>query len=288
MIAVIGTGYWGSKVVDTLQHMDKDVELFDIEYDIDKIKSKNVIVATPAKTHFQITKALLQKNKNVLVEKPAFMSMQECRAIEKVCKTKFMSGHILLSSEHFNYIIEHLNFFQHQIHHIECRRLNWGRVQTDISPVTHLAPHDVAVLDIILQKIPEQVDCKPYFINKKSQPDYVVADLTYEDTSVQLQFGWLYNEKIRNIKIFTDQGIFDWKDENNSTNYFANGNVKNNETFSEYVSSLDRQLQVFIDYCEKDIEPLSNFEHTKRVTYIIECMEESLSKGEVIKCLKKF
>ena len=288
MIAVIGTGYWGSKVVETLKNMEHDVEQFDINDDIGSIQSNNVIVATPAKTHFEITKLLLMKNKNVLVEKPAFMSMEECKSIEKICKTKFMTGHILLSSEHFNYISEHLNFFNHEICHVECRRLNWGRVQKDISPITHLAPHDVAVLDIILQKVPEQVECKPYYITKQSQPDYVVADLKYDSVSVNLQFGWHYNEKIRNIKIFTDKGIFDWKDELNHTTYFANGNEKEHETFSEYVPSLDRQLQVFIDYCEKDVEPLSNFTHTKRVTYVIECMEESLKKSEVIKCSKEY
>ena len=98
----------------------------------------------------------------------------------------------------------------------------------------------------------------------------------------------MIKEKIRNIKIFTDKGIFDWKDDKNSTNFFANGNDKDNESFSEYQSSLQNQIQAFIDYCEKDIEPVSNFAHTKRVTYIVECIEQSLKTNEEIKCSKKY
>ena len=288
MIAVIGTGYWGSKIVSTLNEMEQKVEQYDIGVNLTKIKSKNVIVATPADTHFDIAKQLLKQKKNILVEKPAFMNMKECTQLEKLIKTKFMAGHILLYSEHFRYITEHLNFFNGNIRHIESRRLNWGRAQKDISPVLHLAPHDIAVIDTLTHEIPESVYCHPYYITRSTQPDYVCVDLMYSGMTVQLQTGWHYNEKIRNIKIFTEKGIFDWKDENNETNYFANGDTKNNENFSEYQTSLTRQLQAFIDYCENDVEPISNFAHTKRVTYIIECIENSLKKGEVIKCSKKY
>ena len=288
MIAVIGTGYWGSKIVATLNEMNQKVEQHDIGVDFKKIKSENVIVATPANTHFDISKKLLQQKKNILVEKPAFMNMKECTQLEALVKTKYMSGHILLYSEHFRYITEHLKFYNGNITHIESRRLNWGRAQKDISPVLHLAPHDVAVIDALTQEMPESVYCHPYYITRTMQPDYVCVDLIYSGITVQIQTGWHYNEKIRNIKIFTEKGIFDWKDQDNETNYFANGEDKNNESFSEYQTSLTRQLQAFIDYCENDVEPISNFSHTKRVTYVIECIENSLKKGEIIKCSKKY
>lgn len=288
MIAVIGTGYWGSKIVSTVENMQLPVETYDINDNLEKIKSNNVIIATPANTHKLITKKMLLQKKNVLVEKPAFMSMKECNEIEKIIQSKFMSGHILLYSEHFQYILEHLSFFNHSIQHVECRRLNWGRVQKDISPILHLSPHDIAVLDILMQQIPISVNCKPFYITDSVQPDYVTVDLNYNDIDIQIQTGWYYNEKIRNIKIFTDKGIFDWKDDQNSTTFFANGNDKDNESFSENQSSLQNQIQAFIDYCEKNIEPVSNFAHTKRVTYIVECIEQSLKTNEEIKCSKKY
>ncbi len=283
MIALIGTGYWGSKILTTLQEMDIVVDQFDIEDNIQQIKSQNVIVATPADTHVEITEMLLQQNKNVLVEKPAFMNMEECTRIEKSLKSKYMSGHILLYSEHFDLINQRIK--DENIRHIECRRLNWGRAQKNISPILHLAPHDIAVLDTLIGHIPNTVNCRATYIKNETQPDYVVADLDYGQTTAQIQMGWHYNEKIRNIKVFTENKIYDWKDEINQTVIFEN---QKEEFFKEIDSSLKKQLEAFLNYCEKDVEPISNFTHTKRVTYVIECMENSLKKGEIIKCSKKY
>ena len=283
MIALIGTGYWGSKILTTLQEMDIVVDQFDIKDNIQQIKSQNVIVATPADTHAEITEMLLQQNKNVLVEKPAFMNMEECTRIEKSLKSKYMSGHILLYSEHFDLINQRIK--DENIRHIECRRLNWGRAQKDISPVLHLASHDIAVLDTFIRHIPNTVNCRATYIKNETQPDYVVADLDYGQTTAQIQMGWHYNEKIRNIKVFTENKIYDWKDEINQTVIFEN---QKEEFFKEIDSSLKKQLEAFLNYCEKDVEPISNFAHTKRVTYVIECMEKSFKNKEVIRCSKIF
>ena len=283
MIALIGTGYWGSKILTTLQEMDIVVDQFDIKDNIQQIKSQNVIVATPADTHAEITEMLLQQNKNVLVEKPAFMNMEECTRIEKSLKSKYMSGHILLYSEHFDLINQRIK--DENIRHIECRRLNWGRAQKNISPILHLASHDIAVLDTFIRHIPNTVNCRATYIKNETQPDYVVADLDYGQTTAQIQMGWHYNEKIRNIKVFTENKIYDWKDEINQTVIFEN---QKEEFFKEIDSSLKKQLEAFLNYCEKDVEPISNFAHTKRVTYVIECMEKSFKNKEVIRCSKIF
>jgi UDP-2-acetamido-3-amino-2,3-dideoxy-glucuronate N-acetyltransferase len=282
-IAIIGTGYWGSKIVETAKAMDLDVTQYDIKDSLDAITPETTdaaIIATPATTHKSITQTMMSRGINVLVEKPAFMNMSECHEIEPYCqKAKFMSGHILLYSEHF----ANINVDAKQIRHIESRRLNWGRVQKDISPVPHLAPHDVAVLDVLLGDIPDKIYCKPFYITRRQQPDYVVCDLDYGDTTVQLQIGWLYNDKIRDIRVFVNDGIYDWRDSEDTSHYFDyNGSDKIQGVPKSTSTSLTRQLQAFINFCEKDQEPLSNFAHTKRVTYVIECMEKSLKTGEVI------
>ena len=55
-----------------------------------------------------------------------------------------------------------------------------------------------------------------------------------------------------------------------------------NRSFENTETSLQRQITAFVDYCEKDKLPDSNMAHTKRVTYIVECMEKSLKSGEVV------
>ena len=291
-LAVIGTGYWGSKIVDTVKAMGLPVKLYDINDSLDSIVPSlidGVIIATPASTHKDLTKIMLRKGINVLVEKPAFMNMAEYREIEPyTAKAKLMAGHILLYNEHFDFLKQ--TVVDKEILHIEHRRLAWGRLQKDINPILHYAPHDVAVLDNLMGVIPDEIESKGIHVIKQTQPDFVTCNLKYGKVTAQIQMGWYYHEKVRDISVITDKGTLVWSDAKDKSKWISqsieNGrqiqHMDQNKTFSQSVTPLQRQITAFVDYCEKDKLPDSNMEHLKRVTYIVECMEKSLKTGEVI------
>lgn len=291
-LAVIGTGYWGSKIVDTVKEMKLPVTLFDINDSLDGIVPSlidGVIIATPAPTHKDLTKIMLRKGINVLVEKPVFMNMSECIEIEPyTSNAKLMAGHILLYNEHFDYLKQ--TVVDKEILHIEHRRLAWGRMQKDINPILHYAPHDIAILDNLLGVVPDEVHCKGIHVIRQPQPDFVTCNLRYGKITVQLQMGWYYHEKVRDVSVITDKGTLIWNDAENKSRWISQTiedgrqiqHMDQNKTFTESVSPLQRQIQAFVDYCEKDKLPDSNMAHTKRVTYIVECMEKSLKTGEVV------
>ena len=291
-LAVIGTGYWGSKIVETVENMGLPVTLYDINDSLDSIVPSlidSVIIATPAPTHKDITKIMLRKGINVLVEKPAFMNMAECNEIGPyTANAKLMAGHILLYNEHFDFLKQ--TVVDKEILHIEHRRLAWGRMQKDINPILHYAPHDIAILDNLLGVMPDEIHSTGIHIVKQPQPDFVTCNLKYGKVTVQLQMGWYYHEKVRDVTVITDKGTLVWNDAENKSKWISqtieNGrqmqHMDQNNTFTESISPLQRQITAFIDYCEKDKLPDSNMEHIKRVTYIIECMEKSLKTGEVI------
>jgi predicted dehydrogenase len=297
-LAIIGTGYWGSKIVQTAKAMGLPVTLYDINDPLDRITpgtTDGVIIATPAKTHKDITKSMLRKGINVLVEKPAFMNMAQCNEIEPyTVQAKFMAGHVLLYNEHFDFLKQ--NVVDKEILHIENRRLAWGRMQKDIDPILHYAPHDVAILDRVLKTMPDEVHSKGINITRQEVPDYVTCNLRYGKTSVQLQMGWYYHEKVRDVSVVTDKGTLVWNDAENKSKWICQliedgrqiQHMDRNISFTETVSPLQRQIQAFIDYCEKNKLPDSDFTHTKRVTYIVECMQKSLKTGEVICPSKKY
>ena len=297
-LAIIGTGYWGSKIVDTAKAMDLDVTLYDINQSLDTITpgtTDGVIIATPAPTHKNITKIMLRKGIHVLVEKPAFLNMAECNEIEPyTAQAKFMAGHILLYNDHFNFLKQ--TVVDKEILHIEHRRLAWGRLQKDINPILHYAPHDIAILDNLLKKMPDEIHSKGIYITRQPQPDFVTCDLKYGKVTVQLQMGWYYHEKIRDVSVITDKGTLVWKDAENKSKWISQlvedgrqiQHMEKNITFEGSVSPLQNQIQTFIDYCEKDKLPDSDLAHTKRVTYIVECMEKSLKTREVICPSKKY
>jgi len=297
-LAIIGTGYWGSKIVDTAKAMKLNVTLYDVNNSLDRITqgtTDGVIIATPATTHKSITKIMLRKGIHVLVEKPAFMNMTECNEIGPyTANAKFMAGHILLYNEHFDFLKQ--TVVDKEILHIEHRRLAWGRIQKDINPILHYAPHDIAILDNLLKKIPNEIHSKGVYITRQAQPDFVTCDLKYGEVTVQLQMGWYYHEKVRDVSVVTDKGTLVWNDAENKSKWISQliederqiQHTDKNITFHESMSPLQRQIQAFIDYCENDKLPDSDFTHTKRVTYIVECMVKSLNTGEVICPSKKY
>jgi len=291
-LAVIGTGYWGSKIVETVKNMGLPVTLYDVNDSLDSIVPSlidGVIIATPAPTHKDITKRMLRKGIHVLVEKPAFMNMAECNEIGPyTANAKLMAGHILLYNEHFDFLKQ--TVVDKEILHIEHRRLAWGRMQKDINPILHYAPHDIAILDKLLGVMPDEIHSTGIHVIKQPQPDFVTCNLKYGKVTVQLQMGWYYHEKVRDVTVITDKGTLVWNDAENKSKWISqtieNGrqiqHMDQNKTFTESISPLQRQITAFADYCEKDKLPDSNMDHIKRVTYIVECMEKSLKTGEVI------
>ncbi len=68
-LAVIGTGYWGTKIVETVKKMKLPVTLYDVNDSINGIVPSiidGVIIATPAATHQDIAQKTLRKGIHVL------------------------------------------------------------------------------------------------------------------------------------------------------------------------------------------------------------------------------
>ena len=113
---------------------------------------------------------------------------------------------------------------------------------------------------------------------------------------MQLQMGWYYHKKVRDVSVITDKGTLWWDDTTNKSKWISQlvedgrqiQHMDKNIDFNESVSPLRKQIQAFVDYCENNKLPDSNMAHTKRVTYIVECMEKSLKTGEVICPSKEF
>ena len=294
-IAVIGSGYWGSKIASTLNTIGHQSQIIDVKNgqtidDIDDCEAS--IVATPARDHFTTTMKLLKKGLHCLVEKPIAMNYNEVLTLKVEAQEHeltLMAGHVLCYSE----LVHNLKmiYLQENILHIESRRLNWGRIQYDISPIPHLAPHDVAVLDYVFDgAMPESVTSKGYRFDSREYPDYVVSDLDYGDFTVQLQMGWYYPVKTRTITTITDQGHYIWNDVEGSwkfiANYMSGKYQKTNENMNtHYIDTKEKtpvanEIEHFIDCVINKKTPTTGGEHALRVTHIIDHMERSLKIEE--------
>lgn len=79
-IGIVGKGYFGSKIYNTLKDKHNIVfytgKEFDVSFDIDW-----VIVATTTSTHYEICKTFLEKGINVFIEKPITASFEKAKKL---------------------------------------------------------------------------------------------------------------------------------------------------------------------------------------------------------------
>ena len=115
-IAVIGCGYWGKNLVRNFSEIgvlkyvcdldsisaDKISKKYNIESksfdDILKTDVDGIVISTPAVHHNKLAKASLLSGKNVFVEKPISLSVEEAEnlcVIAKQQKKILMVGHLL-------------------------------------------------------------------------------------------------------------------------------------------------------------------------------------------------
>ena len=118
-ICVVGAGNWGKNHINTLSELGylrgvvdsnkeeletilsqyKDVKTHESLDDALNQDYDGFTVATPAETHYDIAKTIIQKGKHLLVEKPLSLKLSEAKelvGLAKDAKVNLMVGHLLL------------------------------------------------------------------------------------------------------------------------------------------------------------------------------------------------
>jgi predicted dehydrogenase len=178
-VAVIGFGYWGPnlarnfttcpatrlvavadaaparrKAVSTLYpwvrvYEDASQAIADPEVDA-------VAIATPLFTHYPLAKAALEAGKHVLVEKPLAPSVAECEELAALAQQKqrvLMVDHTFVYTSAVRKIREliesgHLG----RVLYFDSVRINLGLFQPDFNVIWDLAPHDLSIMDFVLNQ----------------------------------------------------------------------------------------------------------------------------------------
>ena len=108
-IAIIGLGYWGTIVTNTVVSMNKFKKIYVYDSDHQRIKDikkkfgskisytnfnkikndnqiKNIFLATPPRVNYKLLTTLIEKNKNILIEKPGLTNLSYYKKIKKKLK----------------------------------------------------------------------------------------------------------------------------------------------------------------------------------------------------------
>lgn len=170
-IGLIGIGYWGKNILRNLYELNalhtacelnarairKYRKIYpDVNYtkNLKKILEnpdiKAVVIATPANSHYKITKESIIAGKDVFVEKPLALNIKEGRELIELAKEKktiLMVGHVIQYHPAFMKLKELISKgVLGNIQYIYSNRLNIGKLRTEENILWSFAPHDISAI----------------------------------------------------------------------------------------------------------------------------------------------
>jgi predicted dehydrogenase len=169
---------------------------------IEDTELDGILIATPARLHFEMAKKSLQAGKHTLVEKPIARSTDQCQELIELAenqKLTLMVGHTFIYSAPVRKIKEIVKSGElGEIQYICSRRLNLGLFQKDINVAWDLAPHDISIILYVLGEDPVYVNCqgKSHFVDQIE--DVTNMTLSFANGAfATIQSSWLDPNKVR-------------------------------------------------------------------------------------------
>ena len=225
-IGIIGLGYWGANIINTLEKIGfKNIHCFDINKknsnslkkkfkhiktytnlrDLLKLNLLGVIIVTDTKNHFSLAKLCIANNHNIFVEKPSTDSSKKIKELIRLAKKKkkiFMSGYIYNYNVYIEYIKKILTKkILGQIHYVSFERFNLGPVRNDISCIFDLAAHDLSTCIYLFKDKLKVINAHGLDLLKKNIFDMSTIILKSNKTTIEIKSSWLNPEKIRKLII---------------------------------------------------------------------------------------
>ena len=156
-----------------------------------------VVLATPAATHARLARAALEAGKDVLVEKPLALDLDDARALVDLAEERsriLMVGHLVEYHPAFVRLGELVDAGElGDLRYAYAHRLNFGRVRTEESALWSFAPHDLALLLRLLPGYPLDVTCHGGAYLSDGVADVTVMTLRFEGGARAHVFvSWLH------------------------------------------------------------------------------------------------
>tara|TARA_B100002051_G_C16724177_1_gene634304 strand:+ start:1143 stop:2114 length:972 start_codon:yes stop_codon:yes gene_type:complete len=227
-IAIIGLGYWGTIVTNTIISMGLFKKIFIYDNDVSKVKIikkkfgnkvisikfdqiknnkkiKNVFLATPPRINFKILKTLIKHKKNILIEKPGMIDLKYFDLIEKELnknKIKLSFGYIYIYNNYIRYLKKIIQSKKlGKIKYINFQRQNFGPIRNRVSATYDLATHDISILSFLFNKNIKLKKIINHDILGKNNYDISFLNLEVNGAQIDINVSWLNPEKIRKIII---------------------------------------------------------------------------------------
>jgi UDP-2-acetamido-3-amino-2,3-dideoxy-glucuronate N-acetyltransferase len=236
MIGVIGNGYWGRNLVRNFHALgalkcvcDSRTEALKeahTQFSVDTCSSldallmdpdiQGVAIAAPAAQHYELAKACLLQAKDVYVEKPLALRVDEGQELVAIAEERqriLMVGHVLQYHPAVLKIKKLIDCGElGRIQYIYSSRLNWGKLRTEENILWSFAPHDISAILYLLDEMPVGVTATGgSYINQQVHDMTLTACEFRSGVKAHIFVSWLHPFKEQRMVIVGENkaAVFD-------------------------------------------------------------------------------
>lgn len=178
-VGIIGLGYWGPNLVRNFNASPESEVIICCDSQADRCRKlaiqypnftysqhvsevlthpnvNVVVIATPVQTHYTLVKQALLAGKHVLVTKPITDDLNQARELVELANKR----QLVLQVDHtfiYHPAVEKLKDILArgelgELYYFDSVRINLGLFQSDISVIWDLAPHDISIMDYLIER----------------------------------------------------------------------------------------------------------------------------------------
>jgi UDP-2-acetamido-3-amino-2,3-dideoxy-glucuronate N-acetyltransferase len=313
-VAVVGTGYWGKNLVRTFDSLGALRAVCDTDQSrLDALKTSPdvkrccgvddclqdpevsaVAIATPAVSHFELAKATLAAGKDVFVEKPLALTVQDGQELVKLAADAqriLMVGHIL----RYHPAVRKLKAMVDsgelgKVEYIYSNRLSIGKLRTEENILWSFAPHDVSVILGLLGDMPTAASCQGGDYLSRGVCDVTVSQFTFSDgVRAHIFVSWLHPFKEQRLVVVGSDkmAVFDDTAKDKLVTYPHKVEWKNRVPTAvkaaveivpiEDTEPLKAECTHFLECLETRKPPLTDGAEGLRVLQVLDACQQSLS-----------
>jgi predicted dehydrogenase len=321
-LGVIGYGYWGPQIVRNFQGLDgcevsvicdRSAEslrrakqayphIRETSDPCDVLASAEldaVAVVTPVWTHYELTKAALEHGKHVFVEKPFTSNAGQAEELIDLAESKnlqIMVDHTFLFTGAVKKIRELVDEGTlGKLYYYDSTRVNLGLFQHDVNVIWDLAPHDLSIVDQLIDDQPEVVIATGQkHLNGLEDLAYITIYFR-NNIIAHINVNWLSPVKVRTTLIGGEKKMLVWNDleaDEKIKIYDKGVNISSGQGVRELLVSyrsgdmwspkveqteaLRAETKYFIDCISKGQKPFNDGVAGLRVVKILEAADKSL------------
>lgn len=228
-IGVIGCGYWGPNLLRNFAENEAGHLRWICDVDEARLASMSrrypfaqtasdyrkllddpaleaVAVVTPVATHYEIAKEFLQAGKHVLLEKPLTATIAEAEELIELAERKgltLMVDHTFIYTGAVRKMKEILSGGGlGDLLYFDSIRINLGLFQRDINVLWDLAPHDLSIMDFLIDRQPLMLSALGSCHIESGIENIAYLVLLFPDQFIaHFHFNWLAPVKIRRTLI---------------------------------------------------------------------------------------